>query len=300
MSVNFWQDQGVCRINLSREVSLEELVQIRNSTSAELEVFVHGAMCMSYSGRCLLSAFLNGRSANAGHCTQPCRWSYQLSESKRPGEYFPIQEDALGTYILNSRDLCLIQHLPILFSLGIDAFKVEGRMKGALYISSTVRAYRAAIDRCISAHGGFEPEPSWLDDLDSVSHRPYTSGFLFNARELPSLQAVSSSKPIQSHTLAGIVRPSPENYWEDLADPHNITYESTCLEVRSKLTIGMPLEFLYPDGSSFHCVIEHMETLNGCSLSFANPNTWVRMPVHFPTFPFQVIRTSAGCAGDKR
>ena len=147
LSVAFWQTQGIRRVNLARELTFDDLRKIRKATAMELEVFVHGAMCLSYSGRCLLSAFLTGRSANRGLCTQPCRWSYSLVEAKRPGQYLPLEEDGRGSYLLNSKDLCLLQHLGRLLALGINAFKVEGRMKGALYLASVIRTYRQAIDR---------------------------------------------------------------------------------------------------------------------------------------------------------
>jgi U32 family peptidase len=158
LSVFFWQKQGIRRINLARELSFEELAMIRQQTTMEVEIFVHGSLCMAYSGRCLLSAFMNKRAANLGLCTQPCRWQYRLVEEKRPGEYFPIHEDARGSYVLNSRDLCLLPSLGKLMELGIDAFKIEGRMKGILYLASIIRSYRQAIDRHWEHPEEFHPD----------------------------------------------------------------------------------------------------------------------------------------------
>lgn len=290
-SALFWQELGVHRINLARELSLEEIKHIRQSVTAELEVFVHGAMCLAYSGRCYLSAFLNGRGANRGLCTQPCRWSYSLVEEKRPGEFFHISEDSHGAYILNSKDLCLLEELDKLRDAGIDAFKIEGRMKSALYLASIIRAYRQGIDRCANMRGPLEVEESWKEDIERVSHRPYTKGFLLDPQGSDT-QYTLSSKPHQSYTLAGIVRPSPESFWEETIGPSPSAPESFChIDVRTRLTPGMVMEFLHPDGSLDVTFVGHMETLSGKRLDTANPNMLVRMPLPFPTFPLQVIRT---------
>ncbi len=179
LAAHFWQSQGVKRLNLARELSLQEIAAVRASTEIELEVFVHGAMCMAYSGRCLLSAGLSGRSANRGACSHPCRWQYSLQEESRPGEFFPIEEDARGTYIFNSRDLCLIDHLPELIGAGVDSLKIEGRMKSLYYVAAVTRAYRAALDAWRDAPHSYRPDPAWRRELDAVSHRPYGTGFLF-------------------------------------------------------------------------------------------------------------------------
>ncbi len=336
----------------------------REHSGVELEVFVHGAMCMSYSGRCLMSAFMAGRSANRGRCTQPCRWSYSLVEEKRPGEYFPVFEDARGTYIFNSRDLCLLGELGRLMEAGVDSFKIEGRMKGALYLAGTVRTYRRAIDRYWEHPEDYRVEDGWMDDLEKISHRPYTKGFLFRDRDRMegkdhggdsrtsedrmgrknlagngdmSEDRASGKNPVgnddvnenrmggknligggdmgedrasgrnlmangdtsedrasrkrlmdgnvdeftnyvQTHTLAGLVRPDP------------LTRGRLCMEVRSRLTVGMRLEFLYPDGRTIHYNLDRIEDLDGNPLAIAHPNTWISLPVPFETFPLQVIR----------
>jgi U32 family peptidase len=286
LSVEFWENQGVCRINLARELSFLEISEIAEKTGVELEVFVHGAMCMSYSGRCLMSGFLNNRSANSGYCTQPCRWSYHLVEEKRPGQYFPVQEDSRGTYIFNSKDLCLIGETGRLASLGIDSFKIEGRMKGSLYLASVTRAYRQAIDCCLERPEQFKVEREWMEDLFKVSHRPYTKGLLFDGEEAAPSDIETEISYIQTHTLAGLVRTlSDENVLTG-----NTAGEHIYLEARSRLVPEMNLEFLCPDGSSRFHVLHSFEDINGNLLREAHPNTWIRFSVDFPVFPFQVVR----------
>ena len=173
-----WHDLGASRVILARELSLEEVAEIRAKTPAslELEAFVHGAMCVSYSGRCLLSNYMTGRDANRGACAQPCRYKYALVEEKRPGEYFPIGEDEGGAYIMNSRDMCMIDHIPELMEAGVDSLKIEGRAKSAYYAAAVTAAYRHAIDAAAEGHA---LDPVWRAEVDKVSHRPYSTGFWF-------------------------------------------------------------------------------------------------------------------------
>ncbi|MCK4535573.1 MAG: U32 family peptidase [Desulfuromonadales bacterium] len=178
-AAQFWQSAGVKRLNLARELTLEEIRAVRAGTQIELEVFVHGAMCVAYSGRCLLSAALTGRSANQGECAQSCRWEYRVEEAKRPGDFHPIEEDERGTYLFNSYDLCLIEHLPELIKAGVNSLKIEGRMKSAYYVAAVTRVYRAALDAYRDDPRGYRFDPEWLRELEKVSHRPYGAGFLF-------------------------------------------------------------------------------------------------------------------------
>lgn len=178
-AAGFWQRNGVGRINLARELTLEQIETMGRLPGLELEVFVHGAMCVAYSGRCLLSAAMTGRSANAGACTHPCRWRYALVEESRPEQAFSIEEDRHGTYVMNSRDLCLVEHLPQLIEAGVDCFKIEGRMKSRYYVAAVTRIYREAIDRYLDEPSAWRCAPQWLEELDKVSHRPYGPGFLF-------------------------------------------------------------------------------------------------------------------------
>lgn len=176
-SVRFWQEQGVQRIILARELSREEIAEIRQKTGAELEVFVHGAMCMAYSGRCLLSMYLTGRDANRGDCAQPCRWRYSVVEERRPGKYMALEEDDRGTYIFNSKDLCLIDYIPELVELGLASLKIEGRMKSIHYVGTVTRVYRQALDAYRQDPEAFAVREEWRQELEKVSHRDYTTGF---------------------------------------------------------------------------------------------------------------------------
>lgn len=181
-AANAYYELGATRVVTARELSLDEIKTIRDNCPPELEIeaFVHGAMCMSFSGRCILSDYLTGRDANRGDCAQPCRWKYSLVEEKRPGEYFPINEEKDGTYIFNSRDLCMIEHIPELVAAGINSFKIEGRAKSEYYTAAVTHAYRAAIDEYISNPAtDFRPSEWILDEMNRMSHREYTTGFNF-------------------------------------------------------------------------------------------------------------------------
>lgn len=179
MSANFWHAQGVKRVILARELSFDEISEIRAKTppTLELESFVHGAMCISYSGRCLMSNYMAGRDANRGACAQPCRWEYNLVEKTRPGEYFPVEETEDGTFFFNSKDLCMIQSVPDLIKSGLDSLKIEGRMKTIYYVASIVRAYREAIDTFYKDPENYVYNPEWFEEIQKVSHREFTSGF---------------------------------------------------------------------------------------------------------------------------
>ncbi|MCU0573370.1 MAG: U32 family peptidase [Syntrophobacteraceae bacterium] len=295
LSVRFWEEQGVRRINLARELSIDEIEAIRSRTSLEIEVFVHGSMCVSYSGRCLLSTVMTRRGANEGHCAQPCRWSYRLVEEKRPGEYFPIGEDGQGSYILNAQDLCLIEDLHRLAGVGIDAFKIEGRMKGAHYVASVVRAYRRTLDACRRSRGECGPDDISRADIHAVSHRPYTRAFMFpdDSQDAPAVAPETSL--VQTHTLAGLVRQRPRLDEDPIGTTpieDGRTPDWTHLEVRSQLRLGDQLSFLFPDGRNLEHTIHSMESLSGQILDRAHPNTRIRLPIPFPTFSMQVVRLS--------
>jgi putative protease len=203
-SARFWYEQGVGRIVLARELSLAQVSAIKQSVPGlELEIFVHGAMCMSYSGRCLLSSFLNKRSANRGLCTQPCRWDYRMREVKSNKE-LSLTEDSRGTYILNSRDLCMIEHIPALAETCIDAVKIEGRMKTAYYVAVTTSVYRAAIDRYNNSGSLYAVEPQWLEELGKISHRPYTTGFYLPDRQ-DDTEKTDDASYIREYDFVGTV-----------------------------------------------------------------------------------------------
>jgi putative protease len=175
----FWRSAGVRRVNLARELSLREVTEICRQADMETEIFVHGAMCISYSGRCLLSMFLTHRDSNRGLCSHPCRWRYALVEELRPNEFYPITEDPRGTYVFNSKDLCMIRYLPELIQTGVTSFKIEGRMKGIHYLATVIKTYRDAIDTCFADPQNYTLNPRWEQELSQVYHREYGTGFFF-------------------------------------------------------------------------------------------------------------------------
>jgi putative protease len=202
-AAHFWQDLGAKRLILSRELSVDEIQQIREKVAVELEVFVHGSVCLSYSGRCYISSFLASRSANTGECTNSCRWRYTLMEEKRPGEHFPVFEDDRGTYILSSKDLCMIQHLSLLADAGIDSFKIEGRMKGINYVSGVTKVYREAIDEIADNHV-YQVNPRWMRELSMFSSRGYTTGMFFGRQPDEDYNFDGESYRM-SHEFVGII-----------------------------------------------------------------------------------------------
>jgi U32 family peptidase len=274
-SALFWQKQGIKRINLAREMSMEEMREVRERTDIELEAFVHGAMCISYSGRCLLSSIMAGRNANQGECAHPCRWSYSLVEESRPGEYFPIMEDETGTFIFNSKDLCLLQYLPELVGCGIDSLKIEGRMKGIHYIASVVRVYREALDSLQDDPAGYRCMPEWLEELGKISHRGYTTGFFLAPPREVDHEYHSRYK--RSHDFVGIV----EGMLPD---------GTTAIGVRNRLEIGNELEFIGRGMTGNRHLLEAMSDENGEALLVANPNQRIRVRVPFRTEEFDLIR----------
>lgn len=204
-SAIFWHNLGVNRIVLARELSMDEIKTIREKLpkTCGIETFVHGSMCMSYSGRCLLSNYMTGRDANRGMCAQPCRYEYYLMEEKRPGEYFPVFEDERGTYIMNSKDLCMIRHIPELVQSGVNSFKIEGRMKSVFYVASVIKAYRQAIDTYFDDPENYEFNEEWFEYLLKPSHRNYTTGFYFGEE---NKQFYGSSSYIRDYDVIGIVK----------------------------------------------------------------------------------------------
>ena len=278
-SANFWHEMGASRIVLARELSLKEIRQIRDGVSKdlELEAFVHGAMCMSYSGRCLISSFLTGRSANKGDCAQPCRWKYHLVEEKRPGEYFPIEEDSRGTFIFNSKDLCMIQHIPELLACGISSFKIEGRVKSSFYVATVVKAYREAIDAYYESLDNNKPykfDEKWLAEIGKVSNRDFTTGFFFHKPNEEDHNFGTSSY-IRKYEFVGIVMDYDEK------NGHNI------IEQRNKFSVGDRIEVLPPEGPFFEVDIDKMLDGEGNNIDSApHPQMTVRLPsMPLPRYP---------------
>jgi len=208
-TAEFWRLNGASRLNLARELTLKDIRNFEGQTTLELECFVHGAMCVAHSGRCLLSTALIGRSANRGDCAQPCRWNYAVTEETRPDQPMSIEEDARGSYIMNSRDLCLIEHLPQLIDAGVHSFKVEGRMKSLYYVATTARIYRDAIDRL--SVDPTDIDPAWREELEKVSHRPYDSGFLLGTEDA-KIHA-EDTHYIRTHDFVGFVREDDQGLW---------------------------------------------------------------------------------------
>ena len=203
-AVNAWHELGASRIVLARELSLDEIKCIRQNCSAELEMFVHGAMCLSYSGRCWLSHYLTGRDGNRGRCTHSCRWKYSLVEEKRPNEFFPIDEDERGAYVMNSKDLCLLPCLDRVIESGVDSLKIEGRMKSIHYVASTVKVYRQAIDAWLDDPERWVLRAEWLEELNKTAHRPFTTGFFVDDPD--GTMIVDRSKSDRTAEFLGIVR----------------------------------------------------------------------------------------------
>nr|WP_320145770.1 U32 family peptidase [uncultured Anaeromusa sp.] len=229
----FWEDLGAKRVVLAREVTYGELLDIRSQTDVQLETFVHGAMCVSYSGRCLLSNYFTGRDANRGACTQPCRWKYALQEETRPGQFYPIEEDAHGTYFMNSKDLCLLPHLPALVTAGVNSLKIEGRMKSIHYVATVVRVYRQALDLLAKETETFAIRPAWLEELQLVSQRAYTDGF-FQGPAAVDAQVYAVQKDTAAKVFCGVVT------------GHNGS--DLLVEQRGHFTVGDCLEALPPTG----------------------------------------------------
>ncbi|MBN1948787.1 MAG: U32 family peptidase [Candidatus Cloacimonetes bacterium] len=260
-SADFWFKQGARRIILARELNLYEIKEIRQKLpEIELEIFVHGAMCMAYSGRCLLSNFLNSRDANRGNCSQPCRWKYHLLEETRPGEYFPVEQDNYGTYLLNSRDVNLIRRLPEIQQAGIDAVKIEGRMKSLYYVANVTRTYRQALNNITSLSKRIE---NLSAELEKVSHRVYSEGF-FTANPSSSNQHYENSAYIRSHQYLGEILTQEE--------------ELLLVNIKAKFSVGDLIEMIFPDAASdleFRVTRIYDEENN--SLSFTKPNTIVKI-----------------------
>jgi putative protease len=288
-TINYWLNQGLRRVVLARELNAEELQKIRARVRGELELFIHGALCVSYSGRCLLSNYLTGRDANQGECAQPCRWQYALVEEKRPGQSFPIEEDGRGSYIFNSHDLCLLPHLPLLKALGIESWKIEGRMKSVHYVASTVKVYREAIETLWEqGEEGYRRQlPVWLAELDKVSHRDYCSGFLLGK---PGAEAhnLADSHYVREYDFVGI---SADHGAGKIPETAGEPPECAWVEQRNHFRRGDRLEVLAPGIPSWSFEASELRDQNGQRLEAA---AHAQMPVGLPGVkplpPFSILR----------
>lgn len=276
-AVRFWAEQGAKRVILAREMSLAEIAETRRRTRLELEAFVHGAMCLSYSGRCYLSHYLTGRDANQGYCAQACRWKYHLVEEKRPGQYFPVGEDERGAYILNAKDLCMIEHIPELIEAGLDCLKIEGRMKSINYVATVTRVYRQALDAYWADPAGYHFDPAWREELHKASHREFSTGFYFGP---PSDgQSTESASYVRDYDFVGVVR------------EYRSAQKIAVVEQRSKIRRGDTLEFFGPATPSFRQTIAVLQDAAGEALGeAAHPQMTVLLPVGRPVRPYDLIR----------
>lgn len=234
----FWYDLGAKRVVNARELSLAEIKELRENIPSDMEIesFIHGAMCISYSGRCLLSNYFTGRDANQGACTHPCRWKYAVVEEQRPGEYLPVYENDRGTYIFNSKDLCMIEHIPEMVDAGIDSFKIEGRMKTALYVACVARTYRKAIDDLFESEEKYKSNMDWyLAEIAKCTYRQFTTGFYFGKPSEES-QIYDSNTYISEYIYLGLSKKVDEKY--------------VYIEQKNKFLVGDEIEIMKPDGSN--------------------------------------------------
>jgi len=265
-TVKFWHSLGASRVVLARELSLKEVKEICAGIpeDMEVEVFVHGAMCISYSGRCLLSNYMAGRDSNKGDCAQPCRWKYQLMEEKRPGEYFPIHEDERGTFIFNSKDLCMIRHIPELVSSGVSSLKIEGRVKSAFYVATVVKAYRDAID---AYYNNQSYDEKWFEEISTVSNRDFTTGFFFG-KPGPNDHNYSTSSYIRNYDFVGIVK------------GYDSEKGMVIIEQRNRFKVGDKVEVMPPNGPVSQFVVNEMYDETGNTITVApHPQMEVRIPM---------------------
>lgn len=279
-SARFWHELGAARVILAREMSLDEISEIRKNVSdeLELEVFVHGAMCISYSGRCLLSNYMTGRDSNRGLCAHPCRWKYYLVEEKRPGEYLPVYENERGTFIFNSKDLCMIEYIPELVASGVTSLKIEGRMKSSYYVATVIKAYRQAIDAYYTDPEGYSFNPVWLEEVSKASHREFTTGFYFRKPQNNG-QVYNTSSYIRDYDFVGMVTAFDKE-----------TGIAT-IEQRNRMFKGETLEVVRPMGQYFLQEIKRMENGDHEEIDVApHPQMTVFMPLDQEVEPFTMLR----------
>ena len=275
----FWHSLGAKRVVTARELSLAEIKQIRDNIPEDLEIetFIHGAMCISYSGRCLLSSFMAGRDANKGACTHPCRWKYAVMEESRPGEYMPIYENERGTYIFNSKDLCMIEHIPEMMESGIDSFKVEGRMKTALYVATVARTYRMAIDDYKKSPDYYrERIPFYKSEIAKCTYRQYTTGFFFGKPD-ENTQIYDSNTYVKEYTYLGLIEGENENGYK--------------ITQRNKFVVGEMIEVMKPNGENIQVEVKGIYTEDGESRESApHPKEVLYVDLGIELEEFDILR----------
>ncbi|MEE1517877.1 MAG: U32 family peptidase [Lachnospiraceae bacterium] len=275
----FWHGLGAKRVVTARELSLKEIKEIRDNIPEDLEIetFIHGAMCISYSGRCLLSSFMAGRDANKGACTHPCRWKYAVMEESRPGEYMPVYENERGTYIFNSKDLCMIEHIPEMMESGIDSFKVEGRMKTALYVATVARTYRMAINDYKKSPDYYrERIPFYKSEIAKCTYRQYTTGFFFGKPD-ENTQIYDSNTYVKEYTYLGLVEGKNENGYK--------------ITQRNKFTVGEKIEVMKPNGENIEVEVKGIYTEDGESRESApHPKEILYVDLGIELDEFDILR----------
>ena len=276
----FWYQQGAKRVVSARELSLKEIREIRARIPEDMEIesFMHGAMCISYSGRCLLSNFFTGRDANQGACTHPCRWKYSIVEETRPGEYMPVYENERGTYIFNSKDLCMIEHIPELIDAGIDSFKIEGRMKTALYVATVARTYRLAIDEFLQDPELYKSRiPFYKSEIQKCTYRQYTTGFFFGKPD-ENTQIYDSNTYVKEYTYLGIV-----GECNDKGLYH--------IEQRNKFSVGETIEVMRPDGTNMEVTVKAIYNEDGEAMESApHPKQQLYIDLGVPLCQYDILR----------
>lgn len=266
-AVKFWYEQGASRVVMAREVGLSDIKEIHDRVPVELEGFVHGAMCISYSGRCLLSNyFTQNRDSNRGQCVQCCRFKYNIVEETRPGEYFPVVEDERGTYIFNSKDLCMLPYLPEMYQAGLHSLKIEGRMKSIHYVATVVKVYRQAMDAYVADPEHFSVRSEWIEELEKISHRPYTRGFAVS-RPTEADQVYSHSCNTQTHEFIGVVQ------------EYDAARQMVWVEQRNHFKVGQEVEFLQPRGETVRLRLPWLVTADGTEVEAArHPQERIGIP----------------------
>lgn len=280
----FWWQQGAKRVVSARELSLKEIKEIRNNIPEEMEIesFIHGAMCISYSGRCLLSNYFTGRDANQGACTHPCRWKYSVVEEKRPGEYLPVYENERGTYIFNSKDLCMIEYIPEIIDAGIDSLKIEGRMKTALYVACVARTYRKAIDDFFESEEKYRENMQWYrEEISKCTYRQFTTGFYFGKPD-ENTQIYDNNTYVNDYVYLGII---------DQIDERGLAR----FEQRNKFCVGDSIEIMKPDGRNIKTKVLAMYNAEGEAVESC-PHSKQTLYVELSEKPqiYDIIRVNSG------
>ena len=278
----FWHKMGATRVVSARELSIKEIAEIRKNIPDELEIetFIHGAMCISYSGRCLLSNYFTGRDANLGACTHPCRWKYYIVEENRPGEYLPVEENERGTYIFNSKDLCMIEHIPDIIEAGIDSLKIEGRMKTALYVASVARTYREAIDDYFEDPALYESKiPHYMEEISKCTYRQFTTGFFYGPTTHET-QIYDNNTYVKEYTYLGLIGGQNE---EGLYG----------IEQRNKFSVGETIEVMKPNGENIMAEVKRIMDEDGNDMeSCPHPKQKIYIDLGMELKPFDLLRRS--------